>query len=391
MIKMTVEDAIKELKQLEFCNRPFDNSAESCEKIQRCEQAVLMAISALEQEAYYKKKIVELYQELSDAYIDIAIKCSEAFKDGYKSASKNKQNFITQDEEMRQLLDCLTCEHTADDCGLGCPKKEQTGDAVSREAVIKLIQCSEYELQDRVDNDAMCDDIRELPSVTPKLTGDVVSRILKRMWNCRGKHTTSIDKVKMEQIIRDELSYDADIEYSQNMDNISKPTGIKFYDEDVVSRDAVLMCLTGEFVLDKEYKPEELIAVFSKRIKKLPFVTVRQTHNCNTCEYEEDRDSGECYECVKGIQDWYKPKQTVWQTKHFKHFGEEYVTGYNQGYKDGQTQVRQTGEWIEHPHEVGPCLEYSRYECSECHEWAEDDSDFCPYCGVDMRGAENGK
>jgi hypothetical protein len=35
---------------------------------------------------------------------------------------------------------------------------------------------------------------------------DAISRILKRMWNCRGKHTTSIDKVKMEQIIRDELS-----------------------------------------------------------------------------------------------------------------------------------------------------------------------------------------
>ncbi len=34
---------------------------------------------------------------------------------------------------------------------------------------------------------------------------DAVSRILKRMWNCRGKYTTSIDKVKMEQIIRDEL------------------------------------------------------------------------------------------------------------------------------------------------------------------------------------------
>ena len=34
---------------------------------------------------------------------------------------------------------------------------------------------------------------------------DAVSRILKRMWNCRGKHTTSIDKVAMEQIIRDEL------------------------------------------------------------------------------------------------------------------------------------------------------------------------------------------
>lgn len=35
---------------------------------------------------------------------------------------------------------------------------------------------------------------------------DAVSRILKRMWNCRGKHTTNIDKVAMKQIIRDELS-----------------------------------------------------------------------------------------------------------------------------------------------------------------------------------------
>lgn len=34
---------------------------------------------------------------------------------------------------------------------------------------------------------------------------DAINRILKRMWNCRGKHTTSIDKVAMEQIIRDEL------------------------------------------------------------------------------------------------------------------------------------------------------------------------------------------
>ena len=34
---------------------------------------------------------------------------------------------------------------------------------------------------------------------------DAISRILVRMWNCRGKHTTSIDKVKMEQIIHEEL------------------------------------------------------------------------------------------------------------------------------------------------------------------------------------------
>lgn len=34
---------------------------------------------------------------------------------------------------------------------------------------------------------------------------DAITRILKRMWNCRGKHTTSIDKTKMERIIRDEF------------------------------------------------------------------------------------------------------------------------------------------------------------------------------------------
>lgn len=48
-----------------------------------------------------------------------------------------------------------------------------------------------------------------------------------------------------------------------------------------------------------------------------------------------------------------------------------------------------TGYWIEHPHEAGPNWEYSRYECSECHVWVEDDSDYCPYCGADMSGNEN--
>lgn len=48
-------------------------------------------------------------------------------------------------------------------------EQEPCDNAISREDVIKLIQCSEYELQDRVDNDAMCDDIRDLPPVTQKL------------------------------------------------------------------------------------------------------------------------------------------------------------------------------------------------------------------------------
>lgn len=48
-------------------------------------------------------------------------------------------------------------------------------------------------------------------------------------------------------------------------------------------------------------------------------------------------------------------------------------------------QKPKTGHWIEHPHECGINWEYPMYECSECHGWTEDDSDFCPDCGADMR------
>lgn len=47
-------------------------------------------------------------------------------------------------------------------------------------------------------------------------------------------------------------------------------------------------------------------------------------------------------------------------------------------------QEPKTGHWIEHPHEAGENWEYSKYECSECHVWEDDDSDFCPNCGVKM-------
>lgn len=42
------------------------------------------------------------------------------------------------------------------------------------------------------------------------------------------------------------------------------------------------------------------------------------------------------------------------------------------------------GQWIEHPHEAGANWEYPKYECSECHVWEDDDSDFCPNCGAKM-------
>ena len=45
---------------------------------------------------------------------------------------------------------------------------------------------------------------------------------------------------------------------------------------------------------------------------------------------------------------------------------------------------RPKGHWIEHPHECGMNWDFSKYECSECHGWTEDDSDFCPNCGCQM-------
>ena len=55
-------------------------------------------------------------------------------------------------------------------------EQEPCEDAISREDVIALVQCSEYELQDRVDNDAMCDDVRKLRPVKPQPCDDAISR-----------------------------------------------------------------------------------------------------------------------------------------------------------------------------------------------------------------------
>ena len=59
------------------------------------------------------------------------------------------------------------------------------------------------------------------------------------------------------------------------------------------------------------------------------------------------------------------------------------------------TPQTRKGHWKEHPHEAGPNWKYSMYECSECHGWLEDDSDYCPDCGARMvepqeSEAENG-
>ena len=84
-------------------------------------------------------------------------------------------------------------------------------------------------------------------------------------------------------------------------------------------------------------------------------------------------------EAIKELKEMIKYEWGTYQTKTAK----IYVKALNMAIK-ALEQEPKTGHWIEHPHEAGPCWEYSRYECSECHEWAEDDSDYCPDCGAKM-------
>ena len=50
-------------------------------------------------------------------------------------------------------------------------EQQPCDDAISREDVIKLVECSGYDLQFRTDNADMCDDVRKLPSVQPSRKG----------------------------------------------------------------------------------------------------------------------------------------------------------------------------------------------------------------------------
>ncbi len=65
-----------------------------------------------------------------------------------------------------------------------------------------------------------------------------------------------------------------------------------------------------------------------------------------------------------------------------------YVAGFDDGYKTGRQEERPTGEWIEHYDNSDG---FTWLTCSRCLCKAyEDDYNFCPNCGADMRKeAEN--
>lgn len=51
---------------------------------------------------------------------------------------------------------------------------------------------------------------------------------------------------------------------------------------------------------------EDVKKIFNKYISELKGDN-KYTSRCNSCQNNTDELSGECYECVKGIEDWYEP------------------------------------------------------------------------------------
>lgn len=67
-----------------------------------------------------------------------------------------------------------------------------------------------------------------------------------------------------------------------------------------------------------------------------------------------------------------------------------FLVGIEQAINEQPTiEERKKGKWIVHlgGKYVGfPC---AHYECSECHAYMPDNTNFCPNCGADMRGEED--
>jgi hypothetical protein len=65
---------------------------------------------------------------------------------------------------------------------------------------------------------------------------------------------------------------------------------------DAISREAALMCMPGKYIVDLEYKPDDIISQHIKRIKALPSVTPKQkTGKWNVLGYDDP--SVRMYKC----------------------------------------------------------------------------------------------
>ena len=68
--------------------------------------------------------------------------------------------------------------------------------------------------------------------------------------------------------------------------------------------------------------------------------------------------------------------------------GRTFIEGYNVGFEMGKTE-RPKGEWIIDGHHIR-CNKYNEYMCAQDREGCNIPNNYCPNCGVDMRGEDNG-
>lgn len=80
---------------------------------------------------------------------------------------------------------------------------------------------------------------------------------------------------------------------------------------DLISRQKVLNTLDNmDKTLDEERTVDNYKELVAECIKVLPSVENKGDKSCNTCKNNDDELSGECYECVKNIQNHYEPKRS---------------------------------------------------------------------------------
>ena len=62
-----------------------------------------------------------------------------------------------------------------------------------------------------------------------------------------------------------------------------------------------------------------------------------------------------------------------------------YKNGYKKGYEDGKKDAVKHGRWEQARYTKAPL-----YICSKCDKHEYKQHNFCPNCGADMRGEEDG-
>lgn len=69
---------------------------------------------------------------------------------------------------------------------------------------------------------------------------------------------------------------------------------------------------------------------------------------------------------------------------------EQEENAYNEGYAHGLETKRTQGEWICITKSTFPQYQPDEYKCSQCNKLCHIKYYFCPFCGADMRGTDNG-